>query len=934
MSSRLSELPHEEQSAAPARARVLERLEALVRRVGPRVAYGVTALLLVALCIAAARYYAAVKSELTEVAMARRVAVAQLAAATLSERLDRMLDVGVALATRVRFAELVAAGQWDAAIQVMKSVPSDFRFVERVALFDARGTAMAAFPESSVRGQNFASREWYTGVSREWKPHVSGIYRRSTPPQRAVFAVAVPVMDRAGGPAGILQMQIQLEHFFDWAQGIAPGADSVVYVVDGKGAAAFDSRRPVQTEVTDLSSHPAVARLLGGASGVETLVRPADGREYVYAYMPGRHGWDVVVEQPAAQAFAARDAQLRFVQFAYGLTALILLGVAWLGMHELRGARRSLARHAERLRMLHEIDRAVLAEETPEQIAAAVVQPLRELLGVPRAIVNRFDLAAGEVEWVAAAGRRRVHTGPGVRYSIRLMGDVEALRRGETQIVDVQALPASPETAALLASGVRVYMVVPMLAGGELLGALSFGGPASAFPKEHINIVREVAAQLAIAITQANLLSRVKDHAAELESRVRARTAELDMLHSTTLEISKASGSTEAFTLLLRKVCEYSGWCFAQTWLPHAGTSRLKLGAAWYSQHPRLDGFREENERLAFAPEGGALERAWRNREPQWVWELQPAAQAVRRALMLEAGFKSWIGVPVIAEGEAIAVIEFFDTELRPRDERTLQLISTLANQVGPVIERKRAAEQIDALNANLQRYTVELESTNKELESFSYSVSHDLRAPLRAVDGYARMLEEDYRERLDVEGQRLLRVVRESSSRMGRLIDDLLAFSRLGRQEPAARRIDMERLVAEVVAEVRGASPAAVEVAPLPAAEADPAMLKQVWLNLVGNAFKYSGKRADARIQIGARQDDAEQVYSVRDNGVGFDMRYAAKLYGVFQRLHRAEEFPGTGVGLAIVQRVVTRHGGRVWAESKLGEGACFYFSLPRRRE
>jgi light-regulated signal transduction histidine kinase (bacteriophytochrome) len=263
-----------------------------------------------------------------------------------------------------------------------------------------------------------------------------------------------------------------------------------------------------------------------------------------------------------------------------------------------------------------------------------------------------------------------------------------------------------------------------------------------------------------------------------------------------------------------------------------------------------------------------------------------------------------------------------------------LQLISTLANQVGPVIERKRAAEQIDALNANLQRYTVELEATNKELESFSYSVSHDLRAPLRAVDGYARMLEEDYRERLDDEGQRLLRVVRESSARMGRLIDDLLAFSRLGRQEPAARRVDMERLVAEVVAEARGASPAAVDIAPLPATEADPAMLKQVWLNLLGNAFKYSGKRAGARIEVGARQDGAEQVYWVRDNGVGFDMRYADKLYGVFQRLHRAEEFPGTGVGLAIVQRVVTRHGGRVWAESKLGEGACFYFSLPRRRE
>jgi signal transduction histidine kinase len=750
MSSRLSELPQQD-IAAPARNGVLARLEALTRAVGPRVAYSVTALLLVAVCLVAARYYAAVKSELTEVVMARRVAVAQLAAATLSERLDRMVDLGVSLATRVRFAELVASGQWDAAIQVMKSVPADFRFVERVALFDVRGTAMAASPQSSVRGQNFASRDWYRGVSQEWKPYVSGVYRRSTPPQRAVFAVAVPVMDRGGAPAGILQMQLQLEHFFDWAQAMDPGAGGAVYVVDGKGAAAYDSHRPVQTEVADLSSHPAVARLLGGASGVETLVRPSDGREYVYAYMPGRHGWDVVVEQPAAQAFAARDAQLRFVQFAYALTALFLAGVGWLGMHELRGARRSLGRHAERLRMLHQIDRAVLAEETPEQIAASVVQPLRELLGVPRAIVNRFDLAAGEVEWVAAAGRRRVHSGPGVRYSIRLMGDVEALRRGETQMVDVEALPAGPETSALLASGVRVYMVVPMLAGGELLGALSFGGAARRFPQEQINIVREVAAQLAIAISQANLLSRVKEHAAELESRVRARTAEL--------------------------------------------------------------------------------------------------------------------------------------------------------------------------------------EAANQELESFSYSVSHDLRAPLRAVDGYARMLEEDYHQRLDEEGQRLLRVVRDSSARMGRLIDDLLAFSRLSRQAPAARRVEMAALVAEAAAEARGDSRAALELAPLPDADADRAMLKQVWLNLVGNAFKYSAKRADARVQIGAREEAGEVVYWVRDNGVGFDMRYAAKLYGVFQRLHRAEEFPGTGVGLAIVQRVVTRHGGRVWAESKLGEGACFYFSLPRRR-
>jgi signal transduction histidine kinase len=921
MSSRLSELPQEQESGSPRRSGVI----ALLRSITPRVAYAVIALLLAALCVVAARYYSSVKSELTDMVLARRAAVAQLAAATLSERLDRVLDLGVSLATRVRFAELVAARQWDAAVQIMKSVPAEFRFVDRVFLADVGGTVMADVPALNTRGQNFAHRDWFQGVSRAWKPYVSGVYRRTAAPQRTLFAVAVPVLDRGGASAGILVLQIQLETFFDWATAIDPGPGGAVYVVDAKGAVAFDSRNPVRAEIADFSAHPAVARLLRGASGVEVV------GEHVYAFMPGRHGWDVVVEQPAGQAFAARDAQLRFVQFAYALTALFLLAAAWLGVVELKGTRRSLARHAERLRMLHEIDRAVLAEETPEAVAAAVVQPLRELLGVPRAIVNKFDLAAGEVEWIAAAGRRRVHIGPGVRYSIRLMGDVEALRRGETQLVDVHALPSGSETAALLASGVHVYMVVPMIAGGELLGAISFGGRSRSFPQEQVNIVREVAAQLAIAISQARLLARTREHAVELESRVRERTGELDMLHGTTLEISKASSSTDALALLLRKLCEYSGWSFAQSWLPHAGTTRLKLGPAWYSRDPGLEAFRQENERLGFAPEGGALERVSRSKVPDWLWELQPAAKAVRRPLMIEAGFQSWIGFPVLADGEVIAVIEFFDTEPRSRDERMLRLISTLASQLGPVIQRKRIAEQIDTLNANLQRYTVELEATNKELESFSYSVSHDLRAPLRAVDGYARMLEEDYAQQLDQEGRRLLAVVRGASGRMGRLIDDLLAFSKLGRQDPAMRRIEMSALVAEVTAELRGDSTAAIEAAPLPAAEADPAMMKQVWANLIGNALKYSSKRQGARIQIGARAEQAENVYWVRDNGVGFDMRYAGKLFGVFQRLHRAEEFPGTGVGLAIVQRVITRHGGRVWAEGHPGEGACFYFSLPR---
>jgi PAS domain S-box-containing protein len=233
------------------------------------------------------------------------------------------------------------------------------------------------------------------------------------------------------------------------------------------------------------------------------------------------------------------------------------------------------------------------------------------------------------------------------------------------------------------------------------------------------------------------------------------------------------------------------------------------------------------------------------------------------------------------------------------------------------------------------QRRRVEqaLAQSNQELERFSYSVSHDLRAPLRAINGFAQALAEGHAAQLDEEGKRLLTVIRDSAKLGGQLIDALLDFSRVGRQALARAPVDLSALVENVVSELRQTQgPVAVEVVltPLPPTSGDAVLLRNVLINLIGNAFKFSAKRAHPKVEIGARRDGPEVSYYVKDNGVGFDMQYANKLFGVFQRLHRPDEFEGTGVGLALAQRIVERHGGRIWAEGKVNEGATFRFTLP----
>lgn len=319
-----------------------------------------------------------------------------------------------------------------------------------------------------------------------------------------------------------------------------------------------------------------------------------------------------------------------------------------------------------------------------------------------------------------------------------------------------------------------------------------------------------------------------------------------------------------------------------------------------------------------------------------WVGAIHPLDRArteaeIQAALRGEREFAPEFRI-VRSDG-AIRYIKANSQTFRDDDGKPVRMIGTNVD----VTEQKQAEEKIRMLNQELEQRVVErtaqLEASNQELEAFCYTVSHDLRAPLRHIDGYVDLLVSRCRDGLSDKGIHYVDTIAASARQMGALIDDLLQFSRTGRAEMQQNNVDMNQLLREVMLSLREPSAGrAIDwiICELPIVRGDNALLRQVWANLLGNAVKYTRTRETARIEVSTREGDSEIIFVVEDNGVGFDMQYAGKLFGVFQRLHSQEEFEGTGIGLATVQRIITRHGGRVWAEAEPDKGATFYFSLP----
>ena len=426
------------------------------------------------------------------------------------------------------------------------------------------------------------------------------------------------------------------------------------------------------------------------------------------------------------------------------------------------------------------------------------------------------------------------------------------------------------------------------------------------------------------------------------EEQVRHQNAYLAALHETSLGLMRRLDLEDLLEVIIGRAASLLGTEHGYIYVAEADGSALTVRAG--------TGVFVQDVGAQLAPGEGLAGRVWQSGAPLAVPDYRNwHGQAGRFA---QVDFHAVVGVPLRSGTQTTGVLGLaYLEEGRAFGEDEIDLLLRFAQLAAialdnarlysaaqeEVAERRRAEAEVKRLNDDLERRvaerTAQLEAALKELEGFSYSVSHDLRAPLRAVTGFSNAVLEDYADQLDAPGRRYLGLIRENAANMGQLIDDLLAFSRLGRQPMARTTIQLDQLARAVFDELQVINPGRViefTVEPLPPAFGDRAMIHQVLANLLSNAVKFTRHRDPACIHVGALVQDGETVYYVQDNGAGFDMQYAHKLFGVFQRLHTTSEFEGTGVGLALVQRIVGRHGGRIWAESQVGAGATFYVTLP----
>ncbi|RMF04186.1 MAG: PAS domain S-box protein [Chloroflexi bacterium] len=595
-------------------------------------------------------------------------------------------------------------------------------------------------------------------------------------------------------------------------------------------------------------------------------------------------------------------------------------------------AQEALQRYNDRLTILSRIDRDIVAARSPEEIIGPVLTGIRRLIPCTRADVVLFEMDTSEmvifstdssVDTVIDTGQRR----PFVRNQ-----RIEQLEAGQVIVTpDLRLLSPSPSPETinqLIKEGLRSSMSVPLIAQGQLIAALFLTDVTpNYFTAEHQEIAGEVANQLAIALHQNRLGQQVK-----------SRVQELTAIHRAGQQLQHLQTPGSLAQTIIQVLEETLGYDYGAVLLTEPGSDRL-LPFALSSQQQGPDFVARDKALVAsYDIRVGKGITGWVAQTGQSVC-VDDVRQDPRYFAVRGNKIRSELCVPIRAGEEIIGVVNIETTRPHAYSQADQRVLETVAAQISSAIQNSRLLERLEKyaeeLEQRVAQRTAELDARNRELETFTYSVSHDLKAPLRGIDGYRRLLLEEHAAGLNDEGQTFLHTIHRAANQMGELIDDLLAYSRLERRPRQSEAVDLPALVnallAEHSAEIQaGTVTVNVDISACATVTADPNGLMLALRNLLDNALKFSQKTPQPVIEVGGRKSQNGCIIWVRDNGIGFKMKFHDRIFDIFQRLHRLEEYPGTGIGLAIVSKAMERMGGRVWAESEPGRGATFYLEIP----
>ncbi|MFA6055011.1 MAG: GAF domain-containing protein [Thermodesulfovibrionales bacterium] len=837
----------------------------------------------------------------------------------------------------------------------IKQFQSAFEY-DRIFLLDTRGVERMSVPDKPEP------------IAPHLLEHLSEIMRsrqvtfldfhRDRPDQPIHLAILVPVLDgqEGGRVIGLLVFRIDPQKYLypfinRWPMS-GKTAETLIVRRDGNDAlflneqkfqknAALNLRIPLEkTEI------PAVQAVLGHQGIVE-------GKDYrgspVIASVRAvpDSPWFLVARMDISEVYTPLRERLWEIVILIGaLLVCAGAGTGFVWRHQRARYYREKYEAAERIQklnrtlaMLSDINQAIVRIRESQELFEQACRIAVEKGNFSLAWIGLLDDSTKELRVVASAGKSGVYL---EKINISLMDDPKcycpvdsALRKGEHVICNVigQDEDLAPCQKIALDLGLHSSVSFPLKVSGSIRGTVNFyTDEPYFFDEEEIKMLDELAMDISFAMEffeKETERKRMEEELKHNESRMIA-LLELNRMKNSTIQDITSFTLEEAIRLTESKIGYLAFLNEDETVMTMYAWSKTAMEECRISDKP-----------IIYPVETtGLWGEAVRQRRPITTNDYRAPNPWKKSYPEGHVHITRHMNIPVF-DGERIVLVAGVGNKPTDYNESDVNQLTLLMEGMWRIIQRQQAETKIKQLNAELEQRVIErtaqLEAANKELETFSYSVSHDLRAPIRHIAGFVELLTVNTARSLDEKSGRYLNIIADSTKHMGHLIDDILSFSRMGRAEMQQTLIKSDQLVKEAMNQLQpemGGRNVAWDIRPLPEIYGDPSMLKLVWVNLISNALKYSRTQPHAKIEIGYNDDKDDHIFYIRDNGAGFDMMYVHKLFNIFQRLHRAEEFEGTGVGLANVRRIVQRHGGRTWAEGKVNEGATFYFSLPKAKK